>query len=300
MKGSLCQGRVVAGGRSGEPLGPARLSSVGSGGSIARLQVGGSGRSAQRGSASVRGVLFFIAAVAILVAAGGGCGSGHPRPESGSPVVADGGGRVLPAAYHLQVGDELVVHLLDQPDLSGTVKVRPDGMISAHGIGEIQAAGRTVPEVTSSLEAEYARILRYPDVSVVLSNYAAQQVYVLGEVRQGGAVDYTPNMTALHALGAAAGPSTAANLHSALVLRRAGPQELEVYRVDLDMAVDGEAAAQDIYLQPFDIVFIPRSWIGEVNVFVDHFIRQNIAPFTAYIEGWRAFHLNEVRTISVR
>ncbi len=236
----------------------------------------------------------------MLVASGGGCSSGHARPELGPPAVGESGGRILPAAYHLQVGDELVIHILDEPDLSGAVKVRPDGMISGNGIGDVPAAGRTVPEVTAALKAEYERILRYPDLSVVLSRYAAQQVYVFGEVRQGGAVDYTPNMTALHALGAAAGPSTSANLHSALVLRRAGPQELEVYRVDLDMAVDGEAAAQDIFLQPFDIVFVPRSWIGEVNVFVDKFVRQNIAPFTAYIEGWRAFHLNEVRTITVR
>ena len=239
-------------------------------------------------------------AAAMLVAAGGGCSSGHPQPEPVAPVVAEDGGRVTPAVYYLQVGDELVIHILDEPELSGAVKVRPDGMISANGIGDVAAAGHTVPEVTAAIKTEYERILRYPDISVVLSDYAALQVYVFGEVRQGGAVEYTPNMTALHALGAAAGPVPSANLHSALVLRRTGPQELEVYRVDLDMAIDGFAAAQDVYLQPFDIVFVPRSWIGEVNVFVDQFIRQNIAPFTAYIEGWRAFHMNEVRTVAVR
>jgi protein involved in polysaccharide export with SLBB domain len=252
------------------------------------------------GAERVRGFLFLTMVAALLAAVGGGCGSGHPRPEPNGAAVGANGGRALPGAYRLQVGDELAIHILDEPDLGGTVKVRPDGKISAKGVGDVVAVGCTVPELTAALTAEYERILRYPDLSVVLSNYAALQVYVFGEVRQGGAIDYMPNMTALHALGAAAGPNTTANLHSALVLRRTGPQEIEVYRVDLDKAIDGEAAAQDIFLQPYDIVYVPRSWIGEVNLFVDKFIRQNIALFTAYIEGWRAFHLDELRTVTVR
>lgn len=248
----------------------------------------------------MRSFQFLIVVAALLAAGGSGCGGGHPRPEPHGATIGADGGRALPSAYRLQVGDELLVHVLDEPDLSGSVKVRPDGKISAKGIGDVPAAGQTVPEVTAALRSEYERILRYPDLSVVLSNYAALQVYVFGEVKMAGAVGYVPNMTALHALGAAAGPNTKANLHSALVLRRTGPQELEVYRVDLDMAVDGEAAAQDIYLQPNDIVFVPRSWIGEVNVFVENFVRQNIAVFTAYIEGWRAFHLDERWSWTVR
>lgn len=214
--------------------------------------------------------------------------------------MAADGGRTLPGAYRLQVGDELSVHILDEPELSGPIKVRPDGKISAKGIGDVQAAGCTVPEVTAALKVEYERILRFPDVSVLVNNYAALQVYVFGEVRMAGAVDYIPNMTALHALGAAAGPSPSASLHSALVLRRTGPQELEVYRIDLDMATHGMAAARDVFLQPYDIVYVPRSWIAEINVFVDQFIRQNITIFTGYIEGWKAFHLADVNNVTIR
>ncbi len=238
---------------------------------------------------------------AMLWAAGlSGCGSNHPVPATDLPPAAPDGGRPLPAAYALQVGDELTIHILDQPELSGAVRVRPDGMVSARGIGDVLAAGRTVPELSAALRSAYGRILRYPDVSVTLSDYAELQIYVFGEVRQGGSITYAPNMTALHAVGAAAGVSQRANLHSVLILRRTGPQSLDVYRVDLDQAVDGEARARDLYLQPYDIVYVPRSWIGEINVFVDRFIRQNIAPFTAYIEGWRAFHMDQLRTVPVR
>jgi len=27
---------------------------------------------------------------------------------------------------------------------------------------------------------------------------------------------------------------------------------------------------------------------------MDQYVRQNVVPFTAYIEGWRAFHVEEI------
>lgn len=240
------------------------------------------------------GTLFFLAAVLW------GC-SNAPRPEPVSvPEQAPSQGRALPAQYHLQVGDEISILILDQPTLGGTVKVRPDGKISAPGTGEIQAAGRTLGEVTASVRSSLRRILRYPDVSLMLTDYADQLVYVFGEVEVPGAHSYVPNMTALHALGAAAGVTTRAKLGSVLVLRRSGPTELEVYRIDLADAVHGRPEARDLFLQPYDVVFIPRTLIAEINIFVDQFIRQNIAPFTAYIQGWRAFHMSDIHTYQVQ
>jgi len=239
--------------------------------------------------------------VVTLAAALVGCGSGRPPlPMAAAPTLEPSGGRSLPDEYRLQVGDELVIHVIDQADLGGRVKIAPDGRVSAAGIGAVEAAGRTVPQLREALRAELGRILRYPEVTITLSNFAEQMVYVFGEVQSPGAQIYTPDMTTLHALAAAQGVTRRATLRSVLVLRRSGPSSMDVYRVDLDMAVDGEAHARDLYLQPFDVVYIPRSFIGEVNVFVDRFIRQNIAPFSAYIEGWKAFHMNEVQTYEVR
>lgn len=238
---------------------------------------------------------FFLALGVALT----GCGShSHPRPESLSTGPPPGPvlGRVLPAEYRLHVGDRVSLLVLDQADLSVTVPVSPDGLIHAPGAGPVPAAGRTTEEIAADLRDKLRRILRYPEVSVILSAYADQVVYVFGEVHSPGAGTYVPQMTALHALGNAGGVNNRANLHSVLVLRRGGPTELDVYRVDLDDAVDGEPQARDLFLQPFDVVYVPRSWIGEVNVFADRFFRQNIAPFTAYIEGWEAFHLDRIRT----
>lgn len=196
--------------------------------------------------------------------------------------------------YKLHVGDELNLMVVGQPEFSRIVKIRPDGWLTAPGVGEIEASGRTVAEVTEEVRTSLRRLIRYPEVSMMLTTYAPLQVYVFGEVKSPGAHPYVQSMTALHAIGAAAGPQNTGKLSGVVVLRRTGPNALDVYPVNLDQAVDGEAAARDLYLQPNDLVFVPRTFIADLNLFVDKFIRQNVAPFSAYITGWQALHVNDL------
>lgn len=243
------------------------------------------------------GVLLILV---ILIMAG--CSSSvGPRP--GDRIASGAGGtpeRALPNEYRVNVGDQLSILVLEQENLSGSVLVRPDGMISPPGVGDLYAAGHTVTEVTDQIATNLKRLIRYPEVSVSLSDFADHKIYVFGEVFVPGAHEYDPRMSALHALGVAGGVKNSGSLSNALVLRRTGPSDMEVYRINLEAAVDGEATARDVFLQPYDIVFIPRSLIGEINVFVDQFIRQNITPFTAYIEGWRAFHTDQWTSYDTR
>lgn len=231
-----------------------------------------------------------------LVLAGCGGTQAAPPPDP-DPIGAPPQQPPAQVEYRLQVGDELSVHVVDQPEFSKLIRVRPDGKLSAPGVGEICAVGSTVSELTEEIRSELQRLIRYPDVSVMLTSHAELLVYVFGEVEYPGPRTHVPNMSALHALGTAGGPTTRAKLSSVLVLRRIGPADVDVYRVDLEASVDGDPLARDMFLQPYDVVFVPRSLIGEVNVFVDQYIRQNIAPFSAYIEGWRAFHINDLNTV---
>jgi hypothetical protein len=81
------------------------------------------------------------------------------------------------------------------------------------------------------------------------------------------------------------------------VLRRSEQAEAEFFQLDLTRPLEGEGAEEDMLLLPSDIVYVPKSFIADVNVFVDQYIRQNIAPFTLYIEGWNAFNLTQSRVI---
>jgi polysaccharide biosynthesis/export protein len=226
-----------------------------------------------------------------------GCSSAPPPPPATPAPSVDGAPeptRPLPAEYRLRVGDELRITVLGAGEFNNTVTVRPDGMISPVGVSDFLAAGRTIPEITEEVRTGLARVLRYPDVSVMLSRYADQLIYVLGEVYTGGTFRYTQDMTALHAVAAAQGPQPSAKMSNVLVLRRTGPTELAVFKIDLEAPLDGDVQARDIFLEPYDIVYVPRSIIAEINKFVEQVFARNIAPFYFYQEGWKAFHMERL------
>ncbi len=251
-----------------------------------------------------------MAVLIALVFGAVSCSSGNRMVVPASPLVPsgaqslqglDGSGSLSVGSqvgrdglYRLRPGDELKIVVINQPQFTTGAKVGPDGKLMLPGAGEIQAAGMTLTELNDEVRSRLSRLLRYPEVSVLLTKYSAQLVYVFGEVEMPGAQPFTPGMTVLHALGGAAGATTRARLSNVVVLRRRGPSDLDVYVVDANAALKGKMPAFDLRLEPYDVVYVPRTLIADINVFVDQFIRQNISPFTAYIEGWRAFNMERV------
>ncbi len=43
--------------------------------------------------------------------------------------------------------------------------------------------------------------------------------------------------------------------------------------MDLEESIDGETTVQDIPLQALDVVYVPKSAIANVNLFVNQYIR---------------------------
>jgi polysaccharide biosynthesis/export protein len=245
-------------------------------------------------TADWRRVAYGLLCVLIPLIAGCGGGNGQPQLLGATPHAESSEFPPLEAEYRLQPGDEVRIVVVGNDEMSATVPVRPDGRISAPGAGDLQAGGRTIVAVTEELRSQLRRLIRYPEVSVMLVKHAEQVVYVLGEVEVPGAKPFVPNMTTLHAIGNAGGPRKTGKASSVVVLRRTGPNELEVYQVDIKAALDGEATARDFNLKPYDLVYVPRTFIANLNLFMDQYVRQNVIPFTAYIEGWRAFHADEI------
>ena len=224
------------------------------------------------------------------------CSSAPPPPPSPppNPNGAFDPTRPLPSEYRLKVGDELRITVVGADEFNSTNTIRPDGFISPVGVGDLQAAGRSIPEVTEEVRGRLGRLLRYPDVTIMLSRYADRLVYVLGEVNASGTFRFTEDMTALHAVAAAQGPMISAKMSNVLVLRRTGPTELAVYKVDLEAPLDGDVQARDVFLEPYDIVYVPRSIIGEINKFVEQVFARNVAPFYFYQEAWKTFHMERL------
>ena len=96
--------------------------------------------------------------------------------------------------------DEIDVKFPFQPSMDHHAVIRPDGMISTPGIGEIAAAGMTPPELEGLIIDKSKARLRDPEVTVILTKMGEQRVYVAGEVEKSNFVPLRPGMTPLQAV----------------------------------------------------------------------------------------------------
>jgi len=212
-------------------------------------------------------------AVSLSVVLIGLAACGH-RASSGLPAAA-----LLPPAppepvanYHLRLGDELDVKFLYQPDMNAHVVVRPDGRISLPSAGEVAAVGVTPTELERVIVERSSTRLRNPEVMVLVSKLGEQRVYVGGEVLHPGFVTLRSDMTLLQAVLESGGFRRTARLDSVLLLSPAPGGTFSAARVDMQQVVN-DGVPERVRLRPDTVVYVPQTWIGEMNDVVDLYVR---------------------------
>ena len=199
-------------------------------------------------------------------------------------------------AYRLRIGDEVRVVFQADRTLDYDTPVSPAGTITVPSGGEVPADGRTVDEVRVDIETAMTRLLVDPRASVVLIDVAEQPVYVLGEVKGPGAVKSAGVIRLSMALAEAGGMLSGGKPSSVMIIRTTGVPEAVAIKVDMTEVLSGRDMTQDLLLEPFDVVFVPKSVIGKVNEFVDLFFNQ-IAP--AQLFYLRGYDILERRPLSL-
>ncbi len=184
--------------------------------------------------------------------------------------------------YRIQVGDQLDIKFFYNPELNEQVTVRPDGRISLQLVREIMTAGLTPAELTDLLTKKYAKELKMPEVTVIVRSFGSQRVYVDGEVAKPGIVPLVGFVTVLQAISQAGGMKDAARRGEVIVIRHGTANKPIALTVNVERIIDGTDMSQDIALKPFDIVYVPKSPIANVNVWVDQYIRKNIPISTGF------------------
>lgn len=180
--------------------------------------------------------------------------------------------------YRIQPGDQLDIKLFYNPELNEQLVVRSDGRITLQLVNDVVAAGLTPAELTAVLTKAYAGELANPKVAVIVRTSVADKVYVDGQVNRAGIINLTGPTTVLQSISQAGGMKDSAKTEEVLILRRAENNEMTVIQVDLKGALKGTAQNQDIFVRPNDIVYVPKSKIGNINTWIDLYIRKNI-PF---------------------
>jgi polysaccharide export outer membrane protein len=163
--------------------------------------------------------------------------------------------------YKIGPGDTLQVFVWNQPELTVTVPVRPDGMISTPLISGVPAAGKTPPQLAEDLEVALAEFVRNPTVSVMVTGFVgtfADQIRVVGQAAKPQALAYNANMTLLDVMIAVGGLAEFAAGNRAVIVRQEdGKQTRMPVRIG-DLIDDGDITA-NVPMRPGDVLIIPES-----------------------------------------
>jgi len=199
--------------------------------------------------------------------------------------------------YRIVPGDRLVLDfgLRDNSPshLQQKSLVRPDGRITVHPVGDVVAAGLTPMELQRSVIALLSVEQRNPRLTVLVEEFAGNQVHVLGRVEKPGSFPAGPFVTLLQVITAAGGFKDDAARNSVLVLHRDGAHTLRVSRVRVDRLLKG-SDIDDVPLGRFDIVYVPRSTIGNIDLFVRQWFGETSALLSNALVGWQLFNLDRV------
>lgn len=157
--------------------------------------------------------------------------------------------------YVIGPEDTLYVNVWKEPDLTATLPVRADGMISLPLLNDVQAAGLTPMQLAVSITDKLKKYVADPRVTVTVTQMNSQRIYVTGEVSHSGAMTLTPDMTVLQALSSA-GFTQFANTKGIYVLRSENGAQKK-YPVNYKKLIKGEDSASNILLKPGDTIVVP-------------------------------------------
>lgn len=194
------------------------------------------------------GILAFM----LIVVAG--CGPTHSLLD---PGVSD-----INPNYIIGPGDDVNIFIWRQPELSATVPVRPDGMITTPLIEDVQAAGKTPTQLARDMEEVLATYVRDPVVTVMVTDFQgpfSQQIRVVGEAVNPQAVAFSENMSLLDLMVQVGGLTEFAAGNRASIIRVENG-ETRQYGVRLDDLIKRGDIEANVAVLPGDILIIPESW----------------------------------------
>jgi protein involved in polysaccharide export with SLBB domain len=195
--------------------------------------------------------------------------TGEGASQASTPVV-----KVQPV-YLIQVGDQLDIKLFYNSELNEQVTVRPDGRITLQLANDVVAAGLTPEQLRDTLVRIYSTRLKNPELSVIVRSFSSQRLFVDGEVGHPGMLTMVGPTRLLDAISEAGGVKVTARTQEVLIIRRGGPKP-EVMKVNMKHLLQAKYVDQDVMLMPYDVVYVPKSHIANVNQFVDQYITKNI------------------------
>ena len=211
----------------------------------------------------------------------------QPAAQITSPTEAEKKAVVLPPAkseplelsvkdYTVAEPDVLYISVWKEPELTASVKVRPDGKISFPLVGDVFVRGMTPDQLKKELTIRLKKYIVEPLVFVKVETIENQRVYLLGAFENPKVLQLTHKTTLLEAITQAGGIAIdkytgeeIGDIENGYVSRDNAIQD-----VNLRKLLREQDMRQNIYLKPGDIIYVPPAIspgsevyvFGEVNI----------------------------------
>jgi polysaccharide biosynthesis/export protein len=204
---------------------------------------GGGGRRVERGR--FYGGQMLLVGVGILV---GGCQS--PK----GAMLADAPERLVThRPVTLAAGDVVRLSFAGSPDFNQVQKVRADGKLSLPVIGEVDAAGKRLPDFQAELSRRYKDQLRNNEVLVSLDS-GSLPVIVSGAVIKPGKIAFDRPLTVLDVIMESGGIAPVGDPKKVHLIRLSGGRH-QTQVIDLRPILKGKAA-DALYVRGGDVIFV--------------------------------------------
>ncbi len=162
--------------------------------------------------------------------------------------------------YRIGPEDVLEISVWHNDDLSKTVTVRPDGVISLPLIGDIQAAGLTPDELRANLVKQLKEFQNSVVVSVVVAEVNSLKIFILGEIVKPGSYTLKRRTSVLQAIAMAGGFTQFASKNKLVLIREENAANKGKSKIPIrfnDLVKVGTKQNNKYLLVSGDTIFVP-------------------------------------------
>jgi polysaccharide export outer membrane protein len=191
--------------------------------------------------------------------------------QASTPAAKAGPSKPSPD-YVLGAGDQILVHVLNAEEIPDSpVQIDMGGFIRLPVVGRVHVGGLTVSQVEADLAERLKSYLLHPDVSVFIAEFHSQPVSVIGSVKSPGIHQVQGRKSLVEILSLAGGLDSTAgpNLritrrldYGRIPLKGAANDptgQFSVAEVNLKSILEAKNPEENILIQPYDVISVPRA-----------------------------------------
>jgi polysaccharide export outer membrane protein len=170
--------------------------------------------------------------------------------------------------YRVNPSDTLELEFQATPEFNQTVTVQPDGYITLRDIGDVPAAGQTLPELTESIKKAYSKILQDPVITVEPKDFEKPFFIVSGQVGKPGKYELRSEITLTQAIGIAGGFTDSSKHSQVLLFRRVSDEWTEAKIINVKKMLNSRDLQEDPELKPGDMLIVPKNALSKIKPFL--------------------------------